>query len=95
MTSDSTTIVCVLSFIFNFIFGRAHGAACGILVPQTGIELTEPPALQAQHLNHWTTREVLEFLSFEMLNPILLYVYHWLFIHLLMDTWIDYTFRLL
>ena len=62
MTSDSTTVVCVLLFIF--ILGRAHGAAYGILVPQPGIELTEPPALQAQSLNHWTSKEVLEFLSF-------------------------------
>ena len=31
--------------------------ACGILVPQPGIKPT-PPVLKAQHLNHWTTREV-------------------------------------
>ena len=31
--------------------------ACGILVPQPGIEPV-PPALEAQSLNHWTTREV-------------------------------------
>ena len=36
------------------IFGHA---ACEILVPQPGIEPT-PPALEAQSLNHWTTREV-------------------------------------
>ena len=39
------------SFLF---FGRA---ACGILVPQPGIEPV-PPALEAQSLNHWSTREV-------------------------------------
>ena len=32
--------------------------ACGILVPQTGIK-TVPPALEAQSLNHWTTRVII------------------------------------
>ena len=32
-------------------------AACGILVPQPGIEPV-PPAVEARILNHWTTREV-------------------------------------
>ena len=31
--------------------------ACGILVPQPGIQLM-PPELEAQSPNHWTTREV-------------------------------------
>ena len=31
--------------------------ACGILVPQPGIE-PAPPAVEAQSLNHWTAREV-------------------------------------
>ena len=31
--------------------------ACGILVPRPGIE-PMPPAVEAQSLNHWTTREV-------------------------------------
>ena len=30
--------------------------ACGILVPRPGIEPL-PPAMEAQTLNHWTTRE--------------------------------------
>ena len=34
-----------------------HSTACGILVPQPGIEPV-PPALEAQSLNHWTAREV-------------------------------------
>ena len=34
-----------------------HLRACGILVPQLGVELT-PPSLKAQSLNHWTAREV-------------------------------------
>ena len=39
--------------------------ACGILVPQQGME-PEPPAMEAQSLNHWTAREVTgsSFLSF-------------------------------
>ena len=32
-------------------------AACGILVPQPGIEPT-PPVLEVLSLNHWATREV-------------------------------------
>ena len=40
--------------------------ACGILVPQPGIK-PMPPALEAQSLNHWTTREVLLFLIFLVL----------------------------
>ena len=31
--------------------------ACGILVPQPGVGPVTP-ALEAQSLNHWTTREV-------------------------------------
>ena len=31
--------------------------ACGILIPQSGIE-HETPALEVHGLNHWTTREV-------------------------------------
>ena len=41
---------------FFFFFGYA---ACGILVPPPGFE-PAPAALEAQHLNHWTAREVLE-----------------------------------
>ena len=38
---------------FFFFFGRT---ACGILVPRPGIE-PAPPAVEAQSLNRWTTRE--------------------------------------
>ena len=48
-------IVFLVSY-FVFIFWLHH-AAFGILVPQPGIE-PSPPALEAQSLNHWTTREV-------------------------------------
>ena len=37
--------------------------ACGILVPQTGID-PAPLALEVQSLNHWTTREVSEAVIF-------------------------------
>ena len=36
-----------------FFFWQLH-LACGILVPRPGIE---PPAVEAQSPNHWTTRE--------------------------------------
>jgi len=39
-----------------FLFGQA---ACGILIPPLGIELT-PPAMETQRFNPWTTREVPE-----------------------------------
>ena len=44
-----------------FFFLPFHGE-CGIIVPLPGIELV-PPALGAQGLNHWTTREVRKALS--------------------------------
>ena len=37
--------------------------ACGISVPRPGIEPV-PPAVEAQSLNHWTTREAPLFISF-------------------------------
>ena len=45
-----------MNFLFCFVFWL-HCAACGILVPQLRIK-PAPPALEAQSLNHWTTREV-------------------------------------
>ena len=48
----------IFLFYFFFPFFSFSGqAACGILVPRSGIE-PMPPALEAQNLNHWTTREV-------------------------------------
>ena len=44
----------IQQWIFFFLLCRA---ACGILVPQPGIEPV-PPALGAWSLNHWTAREV-------------------------------------
>ena len=45
-----------LFFSFLFFFWLCC-MACGILVPQPGIE-PMPPALEAQSFNHWTAREV-------------------------------------
>ena len=39
------------------VLGLSFPMACGILVPQPGIEPTTP-ALEGGFLNHWTTREV-------------------------------------
>ena len=46
-------VSCRCFFFFFFLFGRAMQ----ILAPQPGIKPT-PPAVEAQSLNHWTTREV-------------------------------------
>ena len=47
-----------LSFkkLLIFISWPCH-VACGILVPQPGIE-PMPPEVEGQSLNHWTTMEV-------------------------------------
>ena len=44
-------------FILFFLNFWLHCPTCGILVPGPGIKLS-PSALEAQSLNHWTTREV-------------------------------------
>ena len=54
---DMHTKAVMISFFYLFIFGHT---ACGILVPQPGIE-PGPPALEAWSLNHWTAREVPHF----------------------------------
>ena len=46
-----------LAFNFIYLFIWLYRAACGILVPQPGIEPT-PPEVEARSPNHWTTREV-------------------------------------
>ena len=51
--------VCIYIYIFIFIFifiFWLHSRACGILLPRPGIE-PMPPAVEAQILNHWNTRE--------------------------------------
>ena len=42
--------------IFSFLLATPH-AACGILVPQPGVEPV-PLAVETQSPKHWTTREV-------------------------------------
>ena len=50
---------------FFFFFLAAQGLCCSMWdpVPQTGIQ-PRPPALGAQSLSHWTTREVPETVAF-------------------------------
>ena len=45
------------SFFVCFVLFWLCYAACRILVPRPGIEPVSP-AVEAQSLNHWTTREV-------------------------------------
>ena len=53
-------------YMFKTAFPFFFGCACGILVPWSGI----PPAVEAQTLNHWTTREApkLYFLYLSSMN---------------------------
>ena len=44
-------------FFKIFFFGHVFLVACGILVPQPGME-PMPPAVEAWSLNQWTAREV-------------------------------------
>ena len=44
-------------FVIFFCHTVQDVRACGILVPQPGIQ-PRPSALRAQNLNHWTTWEV-------------------------------------
>ena len=53
-----------------FFFFWLHHVACGILVPQPGIEPV-PPAAEARSLNHWTAREFSK-------NEILLFATPWM-----------------
>ena len=46
-----------------FIQDLSCHVARGILIPPPGIEPV-PPALEAQSLNHWTAREVPDYLIF-------------------------------
>ena len=49
---------CLRKYSYLIIFwGGLYSEACGILVPPTGIE-PAPLTLEAQSLNHWTTRKV-------------------------------------
>ena len=43
--------------------------ACGILVPQPGIKPESCPAVEAQSLNRWTTREIPKQIIFQSFSP--------------------------
>ena len=46
-------------YLFIYLF-RPHHVACRIFVPRPGIKPITP-AVEAQSLNHWTAREVLQY----------------------------------
>ena len=48
-----------------YLFIGLHCLACGILVPQPGIEPV-PPIGEAENLNSWTTREVPHFANWRL-----------------------------
>ena len=48
---------CHYAAFFFFLIFWSCSLACRILVPQPGIKPV-PPAVEMQHLNHWTAREV-------------------------------------
>ena len=52
----SSIFILFFSFFFLNFFAAPCHAACGILVPQPGIE-PGPSAVKAWSLNHWTDRE--------------------------------------
>ena len=62
---DSSNVAVPLGFLPFFFLNEIlfiylfwpHRAACGILVPQPGIE-PMPHTVEAQSLNHWAAREV-------------------------------------
>ena len=54
---DILYILMVMQLNVYFILFWLHRSACGILVPQPGIEPV-PPAVEVWSLNHWTIREV-------------------------------------
>ena len=63
-----------------------RSTACGILVPQPGIEPT-PPAVEVQSVNHWTTREVpfiVIFICISLMTNDVEHLFKWLlFVYLL------------
>ena len=50
-------------FFVLFCFELNH-AACGVLVPWSGVELMSP-VMEAQTRNHWTAREIPRFVYFQ------------------------------
>ena len=63
LSSHSLDCVFVEQKCLSFFFFWPHRVACGILVPQPGIE-PGPSAVKARSPNHWTAREFAEMFSF-------------------------------
>ena len=56
----------IIKFIRTmFLFFWSCPEVCGILIPQSGVEL-ELPELELQSLNHWTARKVPDILIFKL-----------------------------
>ena len=53
---QSRILLYICVYVCVCVCGQA-AQACEVLVPQQGIELA-PPAVEAQSLNHWTTKKV-------------------------------------
>ena len=62
--ADFVLGLCVVCLFVCFSFFWPCHMACGILVPQPGIE-PRPSKVRAQSLNHWTTRQFLGYMSFD------------------------------
>ena len=61
------TVSTIQHILFQMSLFFFLGAACRILVPWPGIKPV-PPAMEAQSLNHWTTREVPQISPFHRKN---------------------------
>ena len=57
-------IIKLIRTIYTYFFWSCP-EVCGILVPQSGVEL-ELPELELQSLNHWTVRKVPDILIFKL-----------------------------
>lgn len=62
-----SNIFVFLLFDFNVFIYWPCDVACGVLVPQPGVE-PAPPAVEVQSLNHWTTKEVPDFTVFKCIS---------------------------
>ena len=76
MNLVKTPLTCFLNF-------RPCHAACGVLVPQPGTERV-PPALGAQSLNHWTTREASQL---DIFFSHFIFFINLILLHLNLSTW--------
>ena len=78
-----STTHCSKCYMWIFFFFWLHCMACGLLVPWSGMEPMSP-AVEAQSLNHWTTRE----------TPLFFFFPRWiaLFFFLFKSAWIFMNF---